>query len=247
MKKYLVLLWILLPLPVVVVHFGRGQEWLANDKAYDFLKQAKIAEDKEDWQQAIQLYRDAAKALSPENHDAKLRVELAQVRTHFRMGDAMAAIEGADQLLDHKDMANMPVDFQHESRELAGRIHYYAAWVMRLEGASRELWMEEAELARQNFRLLSENSLKDRASKDSTKQQENLESAVQLQRLSMTELLARPLPKEGRGMAGQGLSEQMGKRRGDRGKKPGQGPGDGDGPPDKKSGGLKRFEPGSGS
>lgn len=246
MKKYLVLLWILLPLPVVVLHFGRGQEWLANDKAYAFLKRAEAAEKKQDWQQADQLYRDAAKSLNPKSDQLKLRVELAQVRTHFRMGDAMAAIDGADQLLDNKSMASMPVDFQRESRELAGRIHYYAGWVMRLEGASRELWMEEAELARQNFRLLAEKSASEEAGENSIKQKENLESAVQLQRLSMTELMARPLPKEGEGMGSQGLSEQMGKRRGKRGKQPGKGEGEGEGPPDKGAG-MQRFEPGSGS
>lgn len=246
MNKYLVLLWILLPLPVVVLHFGRGQEWLANDKAYDFLKQAESAEKTEDWQQASQLYRDASKSLGSKNQEMKLRIELAQVRTNFRMGDAMAAIDGADKLLDEKAMAGMPPEFQHEARELAGRIHYYAGWVMRLEGASRELWMEEAELARQNFRLLAEKGASKGASKVSTQQKENLESAVQLQRLSMTELMARPLPKEGQGMGNQGLSEQMGKRRGERGKQPGKSPGDGDGPPS-KGGGMNRFEPGAGS
>jgi hypothetical protein len=248
MKKFLVLLWILLPLPVVVLHFGRGQQWLANDKASAFLKQAEIAEHREDWQQADQLYREAAKSLNPESHDLKLRVELAQVRTHFRMGDAMAAIDGADKLLEEKAMANMPADFQRESRELAGRIHYYAGWVMRLEGASRDLWMEEAELARQNFRLLAEQqqAAGDGANDNPTKQKENLESAVQLQRLSMTELMARPLPAEGKGMGNQGLSEQMGKRRGQRGKQPGKTSGDGEGPLDKGAG-MNRFEPGSGS
>ena len=153
-----------------------------------------------------------------ESRELKLRLELAQVRTRFRMGEAVAAIDGADKLLDDPAMASMPADFQRESRELAGRIHYYAGWVMRLEGASRELWMEEAELARQNFRLLAEQSAAQGDKEYSGKQQENLESAVQLQRLSLTELMARPLPKEGQCMAGQGLSEQMGKRRGQRGK-----------------------------
>lgn len=246
MKKYLVLLWILLPLPVVVLHFGRGQEWLANDKAFAFIKQAEDAEKKEDWQQAQQFYQDAAKCVSSQNNDIKLRIELAQVRTHFRMGDALAAINGVDQLLDEQIMSTMPTDFQRESRDLAGRIHYYAAWVMRLEGASRELWMEEAELARQNFRLLAEQqSAVETVDNHTTKQQENLESAVQLQRLSLTELMARKLPKEGQAMGDQGLSEQMGARRGKRGKQPGRG--EGDGPPNDKGAGMKRFEPGSGS
>jgi hypothetical protein len=247
MKKYLVLLWLLLPLPVVVLHFGRGQQWLARDKAHAYVKQAEIAEQKEDWQQADQLYREAAKCVTGESREMKLRLELAQVRTRFRLGEAVAAIDGADKLLDDPAMASMPTDFQRESRELAGRIHYYAGWVMRLEGAKRELWMEEAELARQNFRLLAEQSAAQGDKEYSGKQQENLESAVQLQRLSLTELMARPLPEEGQCMAGQGLTEQMGKRRGQRGKgnRPGVGEG-GEGPPNKGAG-TNRFQPGSGS
>ncbi|MCF7674954.1 MAG: hypothetical protein K9M97_06395 [Akkermansiaceae bacterium] len=263
MKKYLVLLWLLLPLPVVVLHFGRGQQWLARDQAHVLVKQAQLAEQKEDWQQADQHYREATKLVAADSPDLKLRLDLAQVRTRFRMGDAVAAIDMADKLLDDPATAEMPAEFRRESRELAGRIHYYAGWVMRLEGASRELWLGEAELSRQNFRLLAEQSAADEAkggkqngkpdgagdgAKSYTaKQQENLESAVQLQRLSLTELMARPLPKEGRGMAGQGLSEQMGKRRGQRGKgnQPGVGEGE-DGPP-QKGAGTNRFQPGSGS
>jgi len=43
--------------------------------------------------------------------------------------------------------------------------------------------------------------------------------------MSLTELMGRPLPEEGQAMAGQGLSEQMAKRRGQRGegKQPGVG------------------------
>jgi len=247
MRKFLVLLWFLLPLPVVVLHFGRGQQWLARDQAHAFVKQAQIAEQREDWQQADQLYRDAAKCVTTESRDLKLRLDLAQVRTRYRMGDAVAAIDMADKLLDDPAMATMPAGFHRESRELAGRIHYYAGWVMRLEGASRELWMEEAELSRQNFRLLAEQSAAQGVNDYSGKQQENLESAVQLQRLSLSELMARPLPKEGQCMGGQGLSEQMGMRRGQRGKgrKPGIGESE-SGDPDKGAG-TQRFEPGAGS
>jgi hypothetical protein len=245
MRKYLVLLWLLLPLPVVVLHFGRGQQWLARDKANDLVKQAEAAEIREDWPLADQLYREAAKHATGESRDLKLRLDLAQVRTRYRMGDAVAAIDLADRLLDDPALATMPQDFQRESRELAGRIHYYAGWVMRLEGASRELWMEAAELSRQNFRLLAEQTAGQGAKEYSAKQQENLESAVQLQRLSLTELMARPLPKEGECMACQGLSEQMAKRRGQRGK--GSKPGKGEGENPSKGSGMQRFEPGSGS
>lgn len=258
MRKLLVLVWLLLPLPVIVLHYGRGQQWLARDRADDFIKQAEAAEQTGDWKLAEERYRDADKAIASLDRDLKLRLDLARVRTRFYMGDAVAAIDGVDKLLDDAAMTRMPEEFQHEARALAGRIHYYAGWVMRLEGAKRELWMEEAELSRQNFRLLSEQGKAAQASgadsaqvgsasgDQTRKEREDLESAVQLQRLSFTELVARPLPKEGRSMSGQGLSEQMAKRRGERGKKPGKNPGDGDGPPDKGAG-TQRFQPGSGS
>jgi hypothetical protein len=247
MKKYLVLLWLLLPLPVVVLHFGRGQQWLALDKAHAHVKQAEAAELNDDWQQADQHYRDAAKLVSTSDPALRLRLDLAQVRTSFRMGEAVKAIDSAERLLNDPAIRNMPVGFQRESRELAGRIHYYAGWVMRLEGASRELWMEEAELARQNFRLLTEQSASQGANDYSAKQQENLESAVQLQRLSLTELMARPLPQEGQCMASQGLSEQMAKRRGQRGKGQQPGTGEGEGEEPATGSGMQRYKPGSGS
>jgi len=247
MKKYLVLLWLLLPLPVVVLHFGRGQQWLARDKAHSFIVEAQAGEKHENWQEADRLYREAAKCVGPGEADVKLRLDLAQVRTRYRQGDAVAAMDQMDKVVNDTAFSTMPVDYRREARELAGRIHYYAGWVMRLEGARRELWMEEAELARQNFRLLTEQSASEGAKDYAVKQQNNLESSVLLERMSLYELMGKALPEEGKKMGGQGLSEQMGKRRGERGKggKPGTGEGD-EGEP-ATGAGTQRFQPGSGS
>ena len=76
-------------------------------------------------------------------------------------------------------------------------------------------------------------------------QQTNLEAAVRLQRMSLVELMARPLPEEGEAMAGQGLSEQMGRRRGQRGNQPSIGEND-EGPP-ATGAGFGRFPGGPGS
>ena len=245
MKKYLILLWLLLPLPVVVLHFGRGQQWLARDKAHACIVAAQALETQANWQEADRLYRDAAKFIGTGEPDVKLRLDLAQVRTRYRQGDAVAAIDQMAKVVNDPAFASMPVAYRREARELAGRIHYYAGWVMRLEGARRELWMEEAELARQNYRLLTENGFAAGKSQFAQTQQTNLESSVRLQRMSMSELMARPLPEEGRQMAGQGLSEQMAKRRGQRGNQPGIGEND-EGPP-ANGAGTTRFPGGPGS
>ena len=41
MKRWLLLLWLLVPLPLVVWHFGPGQTWLARDRAHTLIRQAR--------------------------------------------------------------------------------------------------------------------------------------------------------------------------------------------------------------
>ena len=247
MKRWLLLLWLLLPLPLVVWHFGPGQNWLARDRANTLIRQAEHAEAERDWPKADELFREAARLVGSSDPRAKLQLDIAQVRLRYRQGAAVEAIDGADAILADAGFHTQPAELQREARELAGRIHYYAAWVMRLEGAQRDLWLEEAELARQNYRLLTEASLATSRTNFAALQQTNLEAAVRLQRMSLIELMARPLPEEGQGMAGQGLSEQMARRRGQRGQgdQPGIGE-NGEGPPGQGAGTM-RFPGGPGS
>ncbi|MCB1131781.1 MAG: hypothetical protein KDN05_11665, partial [Verrucomicrobiae bacterium] len=100
MKRFLVLLWLLLPLPVVVLHFSRGQKWLALDEARVLVTKGEQAEKQEDWAKADAFYQEAAKLVGANRPDAKMRLDLAQVRTRFRKGEAVAAIDLADQLLN---------------------------------------------------------------------------------------------------------------------------------------------------
>lgn len=247
MKRWLLLLWLLVPLPVVVWHFGPGQKWLARDRAQSLIRQAETAEAQRDYARAEELFRNAAGLVGNNDSQTKLQLDIAQVRLRYRQGAAVDAIDGADRILADAAFHQQPGPLQREARELAGRIHYYAAWVMRLEGAQRDLWLEEAELARQNYRLLTEHSLASGEKEFAGQQQTNLESAVRLQRMSLIELMARPLPEEGQTMAGQGLSEQMAKRRGQRGlgNRPGMGENE-DGPP-ATGAGTTRFPGGPGS
>jgi len=245
MKKWFLLLWILVPLPVLVWHFGAGQQWLARDRAHALLGDARAAESKKAWAEAEVLYKQAADEVKDSEAALKTQLDIALARTRYRQGGAVDSIDLIDRVISDKRFASQPERLQREARELAGRIHYYAAWVMRLEGAQRDLWMEEAELSRQNFRLLSEQTLATRQTNYSMLQQTNLETSIRLQRMSLTELMGRPLPEEGRTMVGQGLSEEMGRRRGQRGKQPGIGQQE-EGPPNRGAGEGK-FQPGPGS
>ncbi len=245
MKRWLLLLWILVPLPVVVWHFGAGQEWLARDRAQDWIRDARAAEERKAWPEAEALYKQAADELKTREPEVKTQLDIAVARARYRQGGAVDSIDLIDRVISDADFSKRPEEMRREARELAGRIHYYSAWVLRLEGAQRDLWMEEAELARQNFRLLSEQTLAAGRTNYSLLQQTNLESAVRLQRMSLSELMGKPLPEEGQTMVGKGLSEDMARRRGRRGGNPGIGPQQ-EGPP-ANGAGDQRFQPGPGS
>jgi hypothetical protein len=246
MKRLFLFFWLLAPLPVVVWHYGPGQKWLSRDQAHSLIKRAQNLESAKNWTEAETLYREAAGKVRNTDPGVKTQLDIAMVRTRYRQGGAVDAIDGIDALISDPKFSQQSADLQREARELAGRIHYHAAWVMRLEGAQKDLWMEEAELSRQNFRLLSEETLSAGKTNYSSLQQTNLESAVRLQRMGLVDLMAKPLPEEGRTMVGQGLSEQMGKRRGQRGNKPGIGPNE-DARDPANGAGNTRFQPGTGS
>jgi hypothetical protein len=247
MKRWLLLFWLLLPLPVVVWHYGPGQRGLARDQANALIKRAQIAESKRHWAEAESLFHEAAQKVGNSDTRLKTQLDIALVRTRYRQGIAVDAIDMADRLIADPKFCQQSEELQREARELAGRIHYYAAWVMRLEGAQRDLWMEEAELARQNFRMLAEENLSAGRTNYSLTQQTNLEAAVRLERMSLMELMARPLPEEGQAMSGQGLSEQMARRRGQRGQGNQPGIGENEEGPPASGAGTTRFPGGPGS
>lgn len=246
MKQLFLFFWLLAPLPVVVWHYGPGQKWFARDQAHGLIQRAQKLEAQKKWADAEVLYRDAAAKVRNEDPKLKTQLDLALVRQRYRQGGAVEAIDMIDSVINEPKFHQQPKEVQREARELAGRIHYHAAWVMRLEGAQKDLWLEEAELARQNFRLLSEETLSAGQTNYSSLQQTNLESSVRLQRMGLVDLMAKPLPEEGRTMVGQGLSEQMARRRGQRGNRPGIGPND-DAREPADGAGNSRFEPGKGS
>ena len=79
------------------------------------------------------------------------------------------------------------------ARELYAKSSFDLAWQLRLEGAHEDLWREAASAACQQYRHLSQNSLRAGDSRAST-YQENLEMAV---RLSITDpgvLAGMPFP-----------------------------------------------------
>ena len=92
-----------------------------------------------------------------ENVADRRRLELAEAYHRIQAGEMIEGQEKLEQLLAdlQQDEKGDPVLLASARHELA-RSSYYAAWLMRLEGATAEEWKPEAERARQQFRLLAE-------------------------------------------------------------------------------------------
>lgn len=221
MKKKFLLLWLLLPVPVIALHYGPGQRWLARDEAALLIARARDAETRERFTDAATRYLEAAAKLGQADAAARARCELAAAQARANDGDAAGALGQLDTLLDDARSASLPEDVRREARDLYASTSYYAAWVMRLEGAEREDWGVVAEDARQQFRFLAEQA----PAADGDAGGKNVEAAVRLQRMSLPELMAKPLPKNCQSMCNKDLVDKMKKRCNGKCNKPGHKPG----------------------
>lgn len=207
MKRRLLLLWMLLPVPLIALHYGPGQRLLARDRAGTLSDQAQAAATAGRHAEAAALFREAAQRVGAAEPEAQLRLAVAAARSLAQAGDAAEALDALDQLLaDPRIEEHAGVG--EEARELAARTAYHAAWIMRLEGATRDEWLPVAEEARQQYRLLAETGGRAMAGSASR----NVEAAIRLQRMSLAELMAKPLPKDCQGLCNRNLKEKMRKR-----------------------------------
>ena len=88
--------------------------------------------------------------------------------------------------------------WKRKVRSSLANAQYHIGWLMRLELAEKKEWMEPLDKARQNFRLLAEESAKTDA-KASEDHQKNLEAVVRLARMDLSDVQALPLPKKCQG------------------------------------------------
>ena len=195
MKKNLfILLWALAPVALLAYHYGPGQAGLAREEAKASIRAALDFEAKKQWRQAIDAY-NAALATLPDTETAKRQqLQLARANARIYVGELPEAMLAMEHLLDETAKGS---DSKLESkvRSSLASAQYYTGWLMRLELAEKEEWKEPLEKARQNFRLLAEQTDKTDA-KASEDHQKNLEAVVRLARMDLSEVQALPLPKK---------------------------------------------------
>jgi hypothetical protein len=197
-RKLLITLWVFVPVLVLAYHYGPGQAALSRDHAAVFARQAAEREKAEDWAGAVEAYRQALAALPADDAATRFKVRLAAANARVYTGELPEAMQDLDGLLGEMLKAGAPAPDVRDVRSALAGTQYYAAWLMRLENAPTEEWMEQAENARQNFRLLAEQTQAG-ASEPAKDFQMNLEAVIRLQRMDLSELQGLPLPKKCQG------------------------------------------------
>ncbi|MEM9478370.1 MAG: hypothetical protein AAGA58_01770 [Verrucomicrobiota bacterium] len=231
MRRFLLFIWLLLPLGVTAYHLGPGQDQMDLDEAAQQVAIAEKHAAEEDYDGAVAAY-DFALAALPEEETALAReVRLNRAKAKMLttlLPEARAELEDLHRELE--DAGDADARVKDETRAALAGSQYYMTWLMRLEGFSEEEWMPEIEASRQNFRHLAENA---EASGDKVSAgafQKDLEAAVKLARMDLSDLQGMPLPCQCNCNCS-GKKPSQGKKKKPTGKKPKDNRGAGDVPP----------------
>ena len=193
-KNLLIFLWALAPVALLAFHFGPGQVGLAREEAKTSIQAALDFEAGEQWQQAIDSYNDALAALPDSETTKRHQLQLARANARIYVGELPEAMLAMEHLLNETAKSS-DSELESKVRSSLASAQYYTGWLMRLELAEKKEWKEPLEKARQNFRLLAEQTAKTDATA-SEDHQKNLEAVVRLARMDLSEVQALPLPKK---------------------------------------------------
>jgi hypothetical protein len=211
MRKALLFAWMLLPVAAGAYHFGPGQDRVRVDQAAEAALRAEEAANAareiaaqegdlaahERWAEAEAAYSEAIELL-PAGMVAQsraLRLERAKAQMFVsQLPEARRELEGLVREVSEDPAADRAI--ADGAREALANAQYYTTWLMRLEGASREEWEPEIEASRQHYKWLAEESARSGDMKLAAASRENLESAVRLARMDLTELQGLPLPSQ---------------------------------------------------
>jgi hypothetical protein len=197
MRVFILIAWLMAPVLVAAYHYGPGQDRLKLDDVAGLVRQAEHHVAQEEWASAVERYDEALRLLPGERVREARRLRLERAKAQMLAKKLPEA---------HADLQNLVAELSEnaaedpallaEARSVQASSQYYMTWLMRLEGQARDVWEPEIEAARQTYRLLAEQADGAGAQTVARKHREDLESAIRLARLDLSELQGLPLPSQ---------------------------------------------------
>ncbi|MDP6838849.1 MAG: hypothetical protein QF724_07935 [Planctomycetota bacterium] len=197
------------PVALYAYHMGPGQERINLDDAAALIESAgahaRLAEElaasegdtaaRPEWAAAEADYAEALALLPAErvSEGRRLRLERAKAQMFLaQLPTANATLAGLVQEMRGAGANETEQALIADAQSAYASSQYYMTWLMRLEGAAREEWEPRIESARQLFKQLAVSS----SGAAQVEAQEDLESAIRLARMDLSELQGLPLPSQ---------------------------------------------------
>jgi hypothetical protein len=199
MRRAFLIVWLLLPTAAAAYHFGPGQERLKLDDVAHSLSLAQQHVAAEQWREAIAKYDDALSQLPADRFQEGQQIRLERAKARMLAQQLPQAHEELKVLVDELEGEASTTEngtLLSSARESLANAQYYMTWLMRLEGQPREVWEPEIESSRQLYRLLAEEAESAVDHELAVRRMKDLESAVRLARMDLSELQGLPLPSQ---------------------------------------------------
>jgi len=197
MRKIVLLVWLCLPLLVGFYHAGPGQERALLDSVNKTLATADHDAANQRWGAAEQKYEEAIAMLPGDRIHESQRIRLERAKVQMLNKKLPVAHQDLKALVDElkQDPAVDP-QLLIESRAALANSQYYMTWLLRLEGQPKDRWEPEIEASRQTFRLLAKQASDSGDELSAKKKREDVESAIRLARMDLSDLQGLPLPSQ---------------------------------------------------
>ncbi len=192
--------WLMIPVLLGAYHYGPGQDGLRMDQIADALDVADTAATEGRWADAAEGYDQALAELPKDQADEAARIRLERDKAWMmaaKLPEARVDLEALVEELEADENADPAL--LDESREALAQSLFYLTWLMRLEGEGREAWEPEIESARQTYRLLAERAEAEADDQAATRHKEDLEGAIRLARMDLSELQGLAIPSQCQG------------------------------------------------
>jgi hypothetical protein len=189
--------WLLL-LPVAFAyHLGPGQVQETLDATAAKLAEADRLTADQRFAEAVDFYDEALRLLPDERKSESRRIRVERAKAMMlakKLPEAHADLKVLVEELQEDPKADPKV--LAEARSVMANSQYYITWLMRLEGLGRDAWEPEIESARQTYKLLAEQAEREGDQAAARAHEEDLESAIRLARVDLSELQGLPLPSQ---------------------------------------------------
>lgn len=201
MRTAALVLMLILPAVAVAYHYGPGQKMLALDDAAIHVQRAEAAVKAEQFAKAIEAYDAALSRIPADRGDLSRPIRLEKANARMSHKQLPEAYDDLLALKDELDSATVTTTeaFKTDVRQTIANAQYYMTWLMRLEGEPREQWEPDIEASRQNYKLLADAARAAGNDKDAERLEGDLEAAIRLARMDLSELQALALPKQCQG------------------------------------------------